>query len=100
MSCPCARSEITAEGKRITKLDQILLNGNNVALVHVPASLDLARARAYPRASLCAQPALSWRACPLACLSRVDAPPAPALTTCARYRVCSHQLVPGGSPEG
>ena len=27
------RSEITAEGKRITKLDQILLNGNNVALV-------------------------------------------------------------------
>ena len=28
------RSEITAEGKRITKLDQILLNGNNVALVY------------------------------------------------------------------
>ena len=28
-------SEITAEGKRITKLDQILLNGNNVALVRV-----------------------------------------------------------------
>jgi small nuclear ribonucleoprotein (snRNP)-like protein len=25
--------EITAEGKRVTKLDQILLNGNNVALV-------------------------------------------------------------------
>ena len=28
-----ARSEITPEGKRITKLEQILLNGNNVALV-------------------------------------------------------------------
>ena len=30
---PCARSEITAEGKRVTKLDQILLNGSNVALL-------------------------------------------------------------------
>ena len=30
------RSEITAEGKRVTKLDQILLNGNNVALVSIP----------------------------------------------------------------
>ena len=30
------RSEITAEGKRVTKLDQILLNGNNVALVRPP----------------------------------------------------------------
>jgi hypothetical protein len=29
-------SEITAEGKRVTKLDQILLNGNNVALVSPP----------------------------------------------------------------
>lgn len=28
-----SRSEITAEGKRITKLEQILLNGNNVALL-------------------------------------------------------------------
>jgi len=28
---PC--SEITAEGQRVTKLDQILLNGNNIALV-------------------------------------------------------------------
>ena len=26
-------SEITAEGRRITKLDQILLNGNNIAIV-------------------------------------------------------------------
>ncbi|KAG6717542.1 hypothetical protein I3842_04G105700 [Carya illinoinensis] len=25
--------EITAEGRRITKLDQILLNGNNIAIV-------------------------------------------------------------------
>ena len=25
--------EITSEGKRVTKLDQILLNGNNVALL-------------------------------------------------------------------
>ena len=31
------RSEITSEGKRITKLDSILLNGNNVALVRPPA---------------------------------------------------------------
>ena len=28
--------EITSEGKRITKLDSILLNGNNVALVRPP----------------------------------------------------------------
>ena len=28
-----ACSEITAEGKRVTKLDQILLNGNNVAML-------------------------------------------------------------------
>ncbi|MBA0640231.1 hypothetical protein Goklo_023187 [Gossypium klotzschianum] len=26
-------SEITTEGRRITKLDQILLNGNNIAIV-------------------------------------------------------------------
>ncbi|GMN50351.1 hypothetical protein TIFTF001_019506 [Ficus carica] len=26
-------SEITAEGRRITKLDQILLNGNNIAIL-------------------------------------------------------------------
>ncbi|KAJ0559865.1 hypothetical protein HanHA300_Chr06g0205121 [Helianthus annuus] len=26
-------SEITPEGRRITKLDQILLNGNNIAIV-------------------------------------------------------------------
>ena len=31
------RSEYTSEGKRVTKLDQILLNGNNVALL-VPGS--------------------------------------------------------------
>ena len=31
------RSEITSEGKRITRLDSILLNGNNVALVCPPA---------------------------------------------------------------
>ncbi|KAH0464549.1 hypothetical protein IEQ34_007335 [Dendrobium chrysotoxum] len=27
--------EITAEGRRITKLDQILLNGNNIAIVNI-----------------------------------------------------------------
>ena len=32
-SRPLCCSEITPEGKRVTKLDQILLNGNNVALV-------------------------------------------------------------------
>ena len=26
--------EITSEGKRVTKLDQILLNGNNISMVH------------------------------------------------------------------
>lgn len=29
-------SEITVEGQRVTKLDQILLNGNNIALVRPP----------------------------------------------------------------
>lgn len=28
-------SEITSEGRRITKLDQILLNGNNIAIVSI-----------------------------------------------------------------
>ncbi|WOL16178.1 hypothetical protein Cni_G24960 [Canna indica] len=32
--------EITAEGHRITKLDQILLNGNNIAIV-LPNDVDL-----------------------------------------------------------
>ncbi|KAF3946036.1 hypothetical protein CMV_027652, partial [Castanea mollissima] len=32
-------SEITAEGRRITELDQILLNGNNIAIL-VPSSPD------------------------------------------------------------
>lgn len=27
------RYEITADGKQVTKLDQILLNGNNIALL-------------------------------------------------------------------
>ena len=47
------RSEITAEGKRVTKLDQILLNGNNVALVRRAASpartISLRLARALTR---------------------------------------------------
>ncbi|KAL8160606.1 hypothetical protein V2J09_002143 [Rumex salicifolius] len=33
--------EITSEGRRITKLDQILLNGNNIAIL-VPGASDLA----------------------------------------------------------
>ncbi|KAL9262592.1 Sm-like protein [Drosera capensis] len=33
--------EITAEGRRITKLDQILLNGNNIAINDLPSSLGL-----------------------------------------------------------
>ena len=32
------RSEMTPEGKRVTKLDQILLNGNNIALL-VPGGM-------------------------------------------------------------
>lgn len=30
-------SEITPEGRRITKLDQILLNGNNITMVRQPS---------------------------------------------------------------
>ncbi|NWU72213.1 LSM5 protein, partial [Pterocles burchelli] len=29
----CLRPEITPEGRRITKLDQILLNGNNITML-------------------------------------------------------------------
>ncbi|KAJ0975616.1 hypothetical protein J5N97_017581 [Dioscorea zingiberensis] len=32
--------EITAEGRRITKLDQILLNGNNIAILVPGGSPD------------------------------------------------------------
>ena len=39
-TAPRPRSEITAEGKRVTKLDQILLNGNNVALLVPGGSPD------------------------------------------------------------
>ena len=39
-AAPRPRSEITAEGKRVTKLDQILLNGNNVALLVPGGSPD------------------------------------------------------------
>lgn len=31
--CLSLRSEFTPEGKRVTKLDSILLNGNNIALL-------------------------------------------------------------------
>jgi U6 snRNA-associated Sm-like protein LSm5 len=34
-------SEITAEGRRITRLDQILLNGNNIAIVSANSSILL-----------------------------------------------------------
>ncbi|KAK9282517.1 hypothetical protein L1049_005437 [Liquidambar formosana] len=33
-------SEITSEGRRITKLDQILLNGNNIAILVPGGSPD------------------------------------------------------------
>ncbi|KAJ7560249.1 hypothetical protein O6H91_04G119900 [Diphasiastrum complanatum] len=33
--------EITSEGRRITKLDQILLNGNNIAIVRIPTLYHL-----------------------------------------------------------
>ncbi|GAY40139.1 hypothetical protein CUMW_049730 [Citrus unshiu] len=33
-------NEITAEGRRITKLDQILLNGNNIAILVPGGSPD------------------------------------------------------------
>ena len=31
--CSSSSSEFTPEGKRVTKLDSILLNGNNIALL-------------------------------------------------------------------
>ena len=34
-------SEITPEGRRITKLDQILLNGNNIAIVSIRSGFQL-----------------------------------------------------------
>ncbi|KAG5238571.1 SUPERSENSITIVE TO ABA AND DROUGHT family protein [Salix suchowensis] len=34
------KTEITAEGRRITKLDQILLNGNNIAILVPGGSPD------------------------------------------------------------
>ncbi|XP_057783607.1 sm-like protein LSM5 isoform X1 [Salvia miltiorrhiza] len=33
--------EITSEGRRITKLDQILLNGNNIAIVSLTELLSI-----------------------------------------------------------
>lgn len=33
--------EYTADGKRITKLEQILLNGNNIAMVRLEFTLKL-----------------------------------------------------------
>ncbi|XP_059626137.1 sm-like protein LSM5 [Cornus florida] len=33
--------EITAEGRRITKLDQILLNGNNIAIVTISVLMGI-----------------------------------------------------------
>lgn len=33
LTCLSLHSEITPEGRRITKLDQILLNGNNITMV-------------------------------------------------------------------
>jgi hypothetical protein len=33
LSLSHGRYEITADGKQVTKLDQILLNGNNIALL-------------------------------------------------------------------
>ncbi|EXC24170.1 hypothetical protein L484_015187 [Morus notabilis] len=44
---PC---EITAEGRRITKLDQILLNGNNIAIKRVSISVHNRRTTT-PRAT-------------------------------------------------
>lgn len=40
-SAPWLCSETTPEGSRVTKLDQILLNGNNIAIVSPPATLEL-----------------------------------------------------------
>ena len=63
--------EITAEGKRVTKLDQILLNGNNVALVRADLlplqpllcrSLELTAPALPARLAACAgwQPRMTW----------------------------------------
>jgi hypothetical protein len=64
--------EITAEGKRVTKLDQILLNGNNVALVRADLlplqpllaarSTELTTPALPARLAACAgwQPRMTW----------------------------------------
>lgn len=64
--------EITAEGKRVTKLDQILLNGNNVALVRADllplqpllaaCSTELTTPALPARLAACAgwQPRMTW----------------------------------------
>ncbi|KAF7149680.1 hypothetical protein RHSIM_Rhsim02G0053600 [Rhododendron simsii] len=70
--------EITSEGRRITKLDQILLNGNNIAIVSILHSC---------------------------CTCRTPPPPPPPPPPIVFQRAlieatsCLLQLVPGGSPD-
>ena len=45
------RSESTPEGRRVTKLDTILLNGNNIAVVRACARPARARITLSPSAS-------------------------------------------------
>ena len=91
------RSEITTEGKRVTKLDQILLNGNNVALVRErPRKLVLTllrpdAARTLLRHASCLLPSARHASLTRATIGSLSCP----------SRVCGAQLVPGGTgPEG
>ena len=86
--CVCAvaiRSEITPEGPKVTKLDSILLNGTNIAVVRRSTTLQRAgSAQLHPHPALCVCAAVMGR-----WLTLVVAVP------CSRLV----QLVPGGSPE-
>ena len=71
-------SEITAEGKKVTKLDSILLNGSNIAIV----------SRSHTRTSLSQRQRVPWSDC------------VPSHSSDGIMGVLSEfQLVPGGAPD-
>jgi hypothetical protein len=69
-------SEFTPEGKRVTKLDSILLNGNNIAIVRVDSTIAAgsvwtaaARRAAHPPPRSLGWMAHSSRICWLLCFA-------------------------------
>lgn len=80
-------SEFTPEGRRVTKLDSILLNGNNIAIVRTHARST----HSHDRHGSHIRREGSSRSC-TAELIMVSAPP-----LCSAPLV--PQLVPGGAPD-